>query len=316
MVVPSRVPRAVNSDVWTTRRLLTWMTQAFARAGLDSPRLQAEMLLAHVIGCERLRLYMDPERPVSPLERQTLRDLVARALRHEPVQYLVGEAWFFGLPFHVDRRVLVPRPATETIVQEVLQHHRGVHGGANATGAGLLIADVCTGSGCIAVALLKNLSAARVAATDASADALEVARANAVRHGVADRADFLRGDLLAPLHDYPATRGEPSLDYLAANPPYIPDDEWPAVPPNVKDHEPHAALRGGPDGMDLVRPLLKDGPRLVKPGGLLLIEVAESRAEAGRAEMAAHPELRDVRVLPDFEGRPRVLVGVRRDARP
>jgi len=303
--------RTANPDVWTTRRLLVWIGQAFTKAALDSPRLQAEMLLAHVIGCERLRLYMDPDRPVSPLERQTLRDLVARALKHEPVQYLVGEAWFFGLAFQVDRRVLIPRPATETIVQEVLQHHRGVHGGANTTGAGLLIGDVCTGSGCIAVALLKNLPAARVAASDVCPDALEVARANAVRHGVSDRVDFLCGHLLEPLMDYPSTRAGKSLDYLVANPPYIPDDEWPAVLPNVKDHEPHTALRGGPDGLDLVRPLLADGPRVLKPGGLLLVEVAESRAEQGRAEMAAHADLVDVRVLPDFEGRPRVLVGRR-----
>lgn len=296
--------QAANSDVWTTRRLLTWMGEAFTRKGLDSPRLLAEMLVAHVVGCERLRLYMDPDRPASPLERETLRGLVGRALKHEPVQYLVGEAWFFGLPFKVDPRVLIPRPGTETIVQEVLQHQRATRG---ARGEGVLIADVCTGSGCIAISLLKNLPEARAAASDISGTALELARENAVRHGVADRLDLLQGDMLGPLLAHPATRGSPSLDYLVSNPPYIPDDEWDAVAPNVKDHEPHGALRGGADGLDLVRPLLRDGPRLVKPGGLMLVEVADTRGTRAAELFAGEGTLKDVRVLTDFEGLPRVV---------
>jgi release factor glutamine methyltransferase len=284
------------------------MQEAFAKKGLDSPRLMSELLVSHVVGCERLKLYLDPDRPASPLERDALRNLVARALRHEPVQYLVGEAWFFGLPFHVDRRVLIPRPATETIVEEVLQHNRARHASGAAKGDGLLIADVCTGSGCIAIALLKNLPGARAVATDLCAPALEVARANAIRHGVLDRLDLLEGDLLAPLLDYPATRGAGGLDYLLSNPPYIPDDEWDAVEPNVKDHEPHTALRGGPDGLDYVRRLLDGGPRLVKPGGLLLLEVADSRAEQARQLVAAAEGVVDVRVIKDFEGLARVVV--------
>ncbi|MCC6952405.1 MAG: peptide chain release factor N(5)-glutamine methyltransferase [Phycisphaerales bacterium] len=302
---------AAHAEVWTTRKLLAWMGQAFTKKGLDSPRLMAEMLVAHVIGCDRLKLYLDQDRPASPLERQTLRDLVTRALAHEPVQYLVGDAWFFGLAFHVDRRVLIPRPATETIVEHVLQHARATHG-VGARGEGLLIADVCTGSGCVAISLLKRLPGARVVASDLSPDALEVARLNASRHGVLDRLDLLRGDLLAPFAEFPATRGEPSLDYLVANPPYIPDDEWPGqVDRNVLDHEPHLALRGGPDGLTLVRPLIADGARLLKPGGLLLVEVASSRAEEARSLADASPALADARVLQDVEGLPRVVVATR-----
>jgi release factor glutamine methyltransferase len=288
------------------------MQEAFFRKDLDSPRLLAEMLISHVIGCERLKLYLDPDRPASPLERDTLRNLVGRALKHEPVQYLVGEAWFFGLPFQVDRRVLIPRPATETLVEEVLQNLRARHGPSATKGEGVLIADVCTGSGCISVALLKNLPGARVVATDISSETSEVARANAIKHGVIDRLDLLTGDLLAPLLDYPATRGVRSLDYLVSNPPYIPDDEWGAVAPNVKDHEPHLALRGGVDGLDYVRRLLINGPQLLKQNGLMLIEVADSRADQARQLMADAAELTDVRVLKDFEGLARVIVGTRR----
>lgn len=304
-------PHTPTTETWTTRRLLAWMQEAFFKKDLDSPRLLAEMLVSHVIGCDRMKLYLDPDRPVSPLERDTLRNLVARALKHEPVQYLVSEAWFFGMPFHVDRRVLIPRPATETIVEEVLQNTRARHGQAATKGEGLLIADVCTGSGCIAVALLKNLPAARVVATECSADAVEVARGNAIRHGVIDRLDILTGDLLAPLLDYPTTRGKGALDYLVSNPPYIPDDEWPAVAPNVKDHEPHLALRGGVDGLDYVRRLLDGAPHLLKPEGLLLIEVADSRAAIAKDLVASHQDLADVRVLKDFEGLPRVIVARR-----
>jgi release factor glutamine methyltransferase len=298
-----------NQDLWTTRRLMAWMIDTFTRRDLDSPRIQAEMLLEHVLGCKRLSLYTDPDRPASPLERQALRDLVTRALKHEPVQYLVGEAKFFGLDFKVDRRVLIPRPSTATIVEEVLQHHRATRPGTK--GDGVLIADVCTGSGCIAISLLKQLPQARAAATDLSALAIAAAGENAQRHGVSDRLELVQGDLLAALDERPATMANDSIDYLVSNPPYIPDDEWGAVAPNVKDYEPHMALRGGSDGLDLVRPLLADAPRRIRPQGLLLVEVADSRAAAAAELASSNPMLTDVRILKDIEGLPRVIAARR-----
>jgi release factor glutamine methyltransferase len=305
------VTQPASTELWTTRRLLAWMQEAFSKKNLDAPRKQAEMLLEHVLGCRSLDLYMNVDRPASPLERDTLRNLVTRALKHEPIQYLIGKERFFGLEFHVDKRVLIPRPETQTIVEEVLQHARAQHGVASTKGEGMLIGDVCTGSGCIAIALLKNLTAARGVAVDVSAEALEVARQNAVRHGVIDRLELLAGDLLTPLAEHPPTRGEGSLDYLVSNPPYIPDDEWAAVEPNVKDYEPHIALRGGRDGMDFVRRLVAEGARYVRPGGLLLIELAESRAGEGLELIKGHPLLADARVLKDFLGKPRVIVARR-----
>jgi len=296
-------------ETWTTRRLLGWMTEAFGERGLDSPRLMAELLVAHVIGCDRLRLYMDQDRPASGVERQVLRDLVKRALGHEPVQYLVGEAWFFGLGLHVDRRVLIPRGSSETIVDHVLHHARAVHGASAATGDHLLIADVGTGSGNLAVALLKNLPGARVIATDVSPGALEVARRNAERHGVLDRIELLEGSLLEPLAGHPVAGGRGSLDYLVSNPPYIPDDEWADVAPNVRDHEPEAALRGGPEGMDLVGPLIEGAPALVREGGLVLIEVASARAGTARDLMSDRPEIHRAHVLEDCDALPRIVVG-------
>ena len=287
------------------------MTEAFTKKGLDSARLMAELLLAHVIGCERLRLYMDADRPASPLERDRLRELVQRALTHEPVQYLVGEAWFFSLPFHVDRRVLIPRPGTETIVQHILQHARVEPGFGGKGGEGVIIADICTGSGCIAIALARNLPGARIAATDISTEALEVAKTNAQRHAVTDRIDFLAGNLLAPLEEYPTTRGKGTLHYLVSNPPYIPDAEWDAVEPNVKEFEPAVALRGGRDGLEFIRPLIEGGPIHLRPGGLILIETADSTAAAALDLLKARPEIEHAEILDDLEALPRVVVGRR-----
>ncbi len=288
------------------------MNDAFTSKGIDSPRLSAEMLLSHVIGCDRLRLYTEADRPASPLERQSLRDLVARALKNEPIQYLIGDAWFFGLALAVDRRVLIPRPCTETIVERVLQHARSRPGFGGADGDALLIADVCTGSGCIAIALAKHLPHARIIATDISEDALEIAEANAQRHSVNDRIDFRQGDLLAPLLAHPAAGQKGALAFLVSNPPYIPDCEWESgMGSNVRGHEPEIALRGGSDGLAFIEPLISDGPHLLRPDGLLVIEIASVNAETVRTAAARSPLLEKIEVAPDLEGQPRTLIAAR-----
>jgi len=262
---------------------------------------------------------MDTDREVEPSTLATLRGLVARALKHEPIQYLTGESVFFGMPFIVDRRVLIPRPSTETLVEEALQYARRLAQIARSAdaepaaeapptpgpkaplGQGLLIADVCTGSGCIAIALAKRLGGASVIATDVSPEALECARLNAQRHGVADRLTLRQGDLLAPLAPECG-----SIDILTANPPYIPDHEWDDVEPNVKDFEPQGALRGGSDGLAFVGPVIDGAASVLRPGGLLLVEIAACTAGAC-ADRASAAGLTEVRVLRDIEGLDRVL---------
>ncbi|MBX3365628.1 MAG: peptide chain release factor N(5)-glutamine methyltransferase [Phycisphaeraceae bacterium] len=301
------MPAASETHVWTTRQLLKWMGDAFARRGLDQPRLLAEMLLAMVLGCDRLRLYLDPERPASAAERARLRELVARALADEPVQYLTGEAWFFGLPFAVDRRVLIPRPSTVTLIERVLAHARAQPGIED----DLLIADICTGSGCIAATLAKHLPAARVLASDISREALSVASQNIQRHGVADRIELLEGDLLDPIAGHPAVAEGSTTSgvrYLVANPPYIPDDEWGAVEPNVKNHEPTVALRGGPDGMAYVGRILREGPKWIRSGGLLVVELAAARASHGLQLVQEHPRVAAAEMARDQDGLDRILV--------
>lgn len=284
---------------WTTQHLIQWTTQAFEQKGIDSPRVCAEMLLAHVLNQPRLKLYMDPHRPASDLERAAFRGLVERAMKDEPVDYLVGLAPFFSLMFQVSPAVLIPRPSTETLVEHVLQHHRRTPGFA-----GPRIADVGTGSGAIIISLAKQLiktdPAATFIATDISADALAVAKENAQTHGVADRIDFRQGDLLEPL------KGE-RLTYLCSNPPYIPDHEWDAVQPNVKDHEPTGALRAGHDGLDCIRPLIEQATGVLADPGQLVVEIAACQKQHVIDLAGAHG-LRHPSVLVDHEALPRVLV--------
>lgn len=287
--------------------LLAWMNEAFTQKGIDAPRLRAEQLMAHVLGCERLRLYMDADRPASEIERSALRELVQRAINHEPIQYLTGEEWFFGLRLAVDKRVLIPRPSTVTIVEAVLHHCKSRPGFGGKSGEGVLIADVCTGSGCVALALAKNMPGARVIATDISADALDVARENAERLGLADRIEFLEGDLLAPLAEHPRGGNARSLHFLVSNPPYIPDDEWDAIEPNVKEYEPTLALRGGMDGLALARPLLTQGPALVREEGLVLVEVAASRASEALGIARTAPRVAHADIMQDSDGLDRVI---------
>jgi release factor glutamine methyltransferase len=307
----ARIPAPpAQENIWTTRRLLAWVAEAFTKRNLDSPKLSAEILLSHVLKAERLKLYLDPDREASKAELDTLRGLVGRALKDEPVQYLTGEAWFFGLPLAVDKRVLVPRPCTEMMVETVLQRSRtaGDVGGAagRASGEGVRILDLCTGSGCIAIALAKNLKSAQVIASDVSADALAVSRANALRHGV--EIDFRQGDLFGALSE--SDRG--TFDFIVSNPPYIPDREWAAVPANVKNHEPTLALRGGGDGMQLVTPIVMQSPDWLKPGGTLMVETAA--VNAGKALKLAEDADRyaDGQTVKDLEGHDRFLLATAR----
>ncbi len=291
-------PSAVQS--WTTRTLLDWMRSAFTDKGIDSPRLSAEMLLCHVIGCERLELYTQADRPATPQERAALRELVTRSLGHEPIQYLVGEAWFFSHPFSVDPRVLIPRPSTETLLEHALQSLRD-----RESENPVRMADIGTGSGCIAISALKALPGATCLAVDLSADALQVAKANAERHSVLDRLELAEGNLLDPL------AGAEPFDLIMSNPPYIPDHEWDAVEPNVKDHEPTMALRSGPTGLELVGRLIEDAPQLLRAGGRLSIEIAACTAEQALAQATQHALLEHAQILKDLDDLPRVLTAVR-----
>ena len=278
------------------------MTDHFTAKSIDSPRVISEMLLAHVLECERMRLYMDADRSASVTELATLRALVGRAAKHEPVQYLVGHGWFFGREFAVDRSTLIPRPCTETLVEHVLQWLR-LHPGHAAP----LIADIGTGTGCIGISLTAQITDARVVATDVVPEALELAKSNAQKHKIADRMEFC----LAAANDLSLAAPAQRFDVICSNPPYIPDHEWDAVPANVKEYEPASALRGGPDGLDIIRPLIAQASGMLKPGGLLAVEIADCQRDAVIELAKSTSMFQNIDVLKDHENLWRVLVAVR-----
>ncbi|MFG0331247.1 MAG: peptide chain release factor N(5)-glutamine methyltransferase [Phycisphaerales bacterium] len=280
------------------------MTAHFEKHAVDAPRLSAELLLAHVIGCERLRLYMEADRPASPIERDALRALVERATAHEPIAYLLGEAWFFGLRMTVTADTLIPRPSTVTIVEHILQRQR-----AGAGASAPLIAEIGVGSGAVSIAIARHLRTARIIATDISDAAIEVARENAAEHKVADRMEFRTGSLLEPLR---GGREWSRFDYIISNPPYISDAEWTVVDRNIRDYEPHSALRGGSDGLEFLRPLIQNAPTGLAPAGQVVFEFAASQRTAILALTREQSDLVEPHILSDHENLPRVLVATRR----
>ena len=255
----------MSEPSWTVRRVLGWTTQHFEKLGLDSPRLTAELLLAHVLHTSRVRLYTDLDRPLEAGELAAYRGLIARRAAGEPTSYLTGTREFYGRTFAVDPRVLVPRPETELLVEAVLQ--------AVPRDAEIRVLDLCTGSGCVGITLALERPRARVLATDTSPGAVEVARANAAALGPADRFEARLGDLLAPVE------GEPPFDVVVANPPYVPTGELPTLSPEVR-REPPLALDGGADGLDVVRRIAEEAPRRLVPGGLLALEIGDGQGPA------------------------------------
>ena len=258
----------MSEQPWTVRRVLGWTAQHFEKLGLDSPRLTAELLLAHVLHTSRVRLYTDLERPLEVPELAAYRGLIARRASGEPTSYLTGTREFYGRTFAVDPRVLVPRPETELLVEAVLQ--------AVPRDAEARILDLCTGSGCVGITLALERPRARVLATDLSSAAADVARANATALGAADRFEVRIGDLFSP------AEGEAPFDVVVANPPYVPHGELPTLPAEVR-REPVQALDGGPEGLDVVRRIASGAPRWLAPGGLLAVEIGDGQGPAVRS---------------------------------
>jgi len=255
----------MSEQPWTVRRVLGWTTQHFEKLDVDSPRLTAELLLAHVLHASRVRLYTDLDRPLEASELAAYRGLIARRASGEPTSYLTGTREFYGRTFAVDARVLVPRPETELLVEAVLQ--------AVPRDAAVRILDLCTGSGCVGITLALERPAARVLATDTSPDALDVARANAAALGAAERFEVRLGDLFAPVED------EAPFDVVVANPPYVARGDLPTLPAEVR-REPQGALDGGPDGLDGGRRIAAAAPRRLVPGGLLALEIGDRQGPA------------------------------------
>ena len=283
----------------TVAEALAWAAPVLAGAGVETPRLDAQLLLAWAGKARREDLAREPGRELTVRERVIFEKAVALRAARRPLPYLTGEAWFYGRPFRVNRATLIPRPETEELVTLALDRCRDL--------AAPLLADIGTGSGCLAVTLALERPSLRAWATDLSPQALGVARKNAARFGVGDRVTLAGGDLLGPLP--PAGR----FDLIVSNPPYVAPSDVPALQPEVRDYEPMLALSGaggasGPDGTALHRRLLRGAPARLAPGGWLLLEVGQGQAESVAA-LARGLGYQDVSIGDDLAGIGRVVAG-------
>ena len=275
----------------TSLELLRLTASWLGEKGVPNPRLDAEVLLAHVLGVARIQLYLQFDKPLEPREVEAYREAVRRRARREPVCHITGTREFWSLPFAVDRRVLSPRPETETLVEAA----------ARRMGPAGCLLDVGTGSGAVAVALLVERPGWTGFAVDVSEDALEVARANAGRHGVADRLAFCRGDLFG------AVAGR-RFDAVVSNPPYVPAGEIDGLDPEVGRYEPRAALDGGEDGLDVLRRIARSAEASLVPGGFVAVEFGAGQGAAVREAFESAGGYASVELVSDLAGRERVAV--------
>ncbi len=276
----------------TILEIIKRTTEFLDKKGVESARLNSELLVGHALGLKRMQLYLQFERPLTEAELEKIRPLVKRRGNREPLQYIMGEVEFAGLKLKVDRRALIPRPETEHLIELLAKE-------LAAPPARIL--DLGTGSGAIALALAKKYPAAQVTGVDKSAEALALARENAALAGLADRVTFLESDWFSAL---PASAKFP---LIVANPPYLTEDEVREAQPEVKDHEPVAALTPGKDGIsDLIR-IITEAPRHLEPSGLLACEtgIAQHRQ---LQELAALSGYKQTKSLPDLTGRDRCLL--------
>ena len=272
-----------------------------AKKGVDSPRLQAELLLAHLLKMPRMKLYLSFERGLAAGEVDALRELVKRRGQREPLQHIVGSTCFCGLEIAVGPQVLVPRPETELLAERGWRFLNEVAARGGRSPSAL---DFGTGSGCLAIALASKCATAEVCAVDVSAEALELARENAERLGVAERIRFVQGD------GFGALAAAERFDLVISNPPYIPSAEIGTLQPEVRDYDPRGALDGGADGLDYGRRLAAESASFLKPGGRLMLEFGDGQAEALRAIFQQQKWIVEA-MVEDYTHRPRFLVAAR-----
>lgn len=311
-------------DVWNVKEALDWTTAYLEHKGDEHPRLSAEWLLSEACGMRRVDLYVDFDRVLSMDERDTLRGYVRRRAAGEPLQYITGEVAFRHIVVKVAHGVLIPRPETEVLVSEalsllvplkrrcaidslgeeeraeVLSRCTDCSSCDEESGGEVAVADICTGSGCIACSIAYERPDARVTAVDIAPDAVALARDNVFALGLEDRVRVLQGDLAAPL-DFAG-----SYDLVVSNPPYIPEDVMNRLPSEVVDFEPRLALAGGDDGLDVFRRLARQAAALLKPGGGFACELHEGHLDQA-AVLASEAGFEQVRIVDDLAGRPRVL---------
>lgn len=284
------------ADVWTIGKVVRWATEDFSARGIESPRLEADLLLGFCLGIDRIKIITDPDRPLAPNELAKFKALVLRRRNHEPLAYIRGTREFFGREFRVDNRVLIPRPDTETLVETALRRTQLLTMFAT-------VLDLCTGSGCVATTIARERRTWRVDGSDVSPDAIAVARANAHRLGAIWNVRWVVSDLFSSLDP---TRDQ--YDLITANPPYIPSAEVQTLPAHIRDFEPQLALDGGPQGLDLIKRIVSESRRFLVPDGILAMEIMVGQGEIVR-NLMQKAGFTEVLIDQDYGNRERVVSG-------
>jgi len=304
---------AIAEKNWTIKETLSWAEEYLQSHGVPNCKTEAEYLLSHLLNCKRSGLYLKHDKSVAIDEFQRFMGWLNKRIAREPSQYIIGEQEFWGLAFKVTRDVLIPRPETEILVEEAVKTVRSqesevrsqntkIHYSELRTPDSKLILDLCTGSGCIAVSLAKEIPDSQIYVVDISESALDVARENAERHSVVDKITFIQGNLFAPLRGLSL-----KVDLIVSNPPYVSRDMMKDLQPEIRDYEPEIAVYAGDDGLDFYRRIISESPAYLTQGGHLILEIGYGQAEEIKKLIEQSNAFADISITKDFAGIDRVI---------
>ena len=288
-------------ETWTIQKLLNWMTEHFTGKGVDNSRMSAELVLCHVLGLERIELYMHFDRRVEKSRLNQLHALVKRAGEHEPIAYLVGMTEFYSLDIKVTPDTLIPRPETELLVERAIEYLRRLE-------PRQYVCDLCTGSGCIAAAVAVGVPEAKIIATDICDAAMAVADENIRHHKLTERVQLLCGDLFAPIIE---GLDQTKFDVIISNPPYVGTAEYEKLDKNVRDYEPELALYAGTDGLDVYSRIVEQAPEYLKTNGRLMMEIGYKQGDAVKQLLEKSGAFMDITVEKDFAKNDRIVTAVK-----
>ena len=293
----------MSPKTWAIKNLLKVTSDYLKEKQIESPRLTAEILLAHQLNIDRVSLYINFDQPLEELELSGYRSLIKRRLQHEPLQYITGVQEFWSLNFIVNPQVLIPRPESEMLVELTINQLKASDAFGNHPPR---ILELGTGCGAVTISLAKDIREAEIWATDISSEALKLATLNAKKHGVNDRIEFKRGDLWNPLIDQDIT-----FDIILSNPPYIAYEEYNDLPPEIRDHEPRTALDGKRGGMYYIEKILREGPRFLKRGGFILLEMSPDQTNKALDLISQINGYGEASRIKDYSHRYRVVMAQR-----
>lgn len=290
------------AEVWTIKKLLDWMVIHFTEKKIDSPRLTAELLLSFVLGMERIELYMHFDQPVKEPQLDKLHSLVKRCIQNKPVQYLTGKCEFYSLSLTVSPDCLIPRPETELLVERAIEFLRSWQGKQ-------YVCDLCTGCGCLAVAIAKNFADAKIVATDISDKALAIAAQNVAKYKLQERIELLQGDLFEPIISQLDVK---EFDLIICNPPYVSKVEYEKLDMKVKNYEPKLALDGGADGLDVYRRIAGIAGSHLKKNGALLLEIGLAQGRQVKKLLEETNAFSPIKSEKDFNNNDRIVTAIKK----